>query len=83
MSDSFDPPGLIIPDRHRSYTDGELTEVRETSTFHMTDRRSDEGPVKDVYCVLCGGDRFNVGYAYCLTALRCVTCGWERVFHDG
>lgn len=41
------------------------------------------GPLQTFICLKCGADRFIVGRESYHTAIKCVTCGWERCIHDG
>lgn len=34
-------------------------------------------------CLGCKGDRFIVGRSSYTTAIKCPSCGWEAIVHDG
>jgi hypothetical protein len=42
-----------------------------------------DGPAKKLVCKHCGSDKFEVGTAYCLTAIRCPNCLYEISIHEG
>jgi len=43
----------------------------------------DLDPIKTYVCKKCGGDRFIVGSISYTTSIKCPTCKWEQVVHDG
>jgi len=52
----------------------------EQTLFHIG---MDTKPVKTCICKRCGGNKFHVGGASWCTAIKCVTCQWEVVVHEG
>lgn len=54
----------------------------EKTIFHVGQSYA-TGPVPTFICKECGTDKFNVGTSNYVTAIRCPSCGWEKVIHDG
>jgi hypothetical protein len=56
--------------------------VQDGTPFHVGQSYVDI-PVPKLVCAKCGGDKFLVGSAEYSTAIKCPTCLWEHVIHDG
>lgn len=46
---------------------------------------SDSAPSKvdQLFCEMCGSDKFYVGRDICFTAIKCIRCDHEEAVHDG
>lgn len=61
----------------------------EENVYERKDREDfviadyDDAPLETVICKRCGSDEFIVGNAFCVTAIKCKKCKWQRVIHDG
>lgn len=60
----------------------EVLEYRQEGIFESKQIYEDE-TVRSLICKKCGGRVFRVGQGSYLTAIKCVTCRWETVIHDG
>lgn len=58
-----------------------LYDFLDETLFHITNW--DEEVIKTAQCAICKGTQFNIGQANYTTAIRCVTCGWEEIIHNG
>ena len=56
--------------------------LENNSTFHVG-QVYEEVPAKKLICSKCGNSEFNVGQGSFFTAIKCVTCKWERCIHEG
>ena len=61
---------------------GKLYGAVDDGTFHIGEMLDDTA-AKTVYCKKCNGKHFNVGQSTYSTAIKCVTCGWEYIIHNG
>ena len=69
---------------------GEITEtgcrsiVSEEATNDFSYEKEYMGEkIKTLVCKKCQGNRWIVGHAFCFTAIKCPTCGYEIVVHEG
>ena len=72
---------------HRDeYPPGDTRDVlkwpRGDTTFHIGQSYEKEAATT-AQCAICGSKEFNVGCGDYYTAIRCPTCGWERLIHEG
>ncbi|MCK5613499.1 hypothetical protein KAR91_67135 [Candidatus Pacearchaeota archaeon] len=66
-------------------------DVKESCASYLVDEKSDIFEHSDsdenpsiFKCLSCGTDKFIVGYTYSYeTSIKCPTCGFEVVVHDG
>ena len=65
------------------------TKLQDFDVIEDTDEKFHIGqeyttrPDTKIRCVLCHGDKFEVGRGNYHTAIRCVTCQWELCIHEG
>ena len=54
--------------------------TRENSNrFHLRSEGNVEYPCEDVFCTICGSEKFYVGWDYGSRFIKCVGCGNESV----
>jgi hypothetical protein len=79
----YDPKGLVKPDEdwdRRGAKD--YIRYSEDDEFHIG--QGYEGvPAKRMECIHCDGTQFIVGQGNYYTAVKCPTCSWEVMIHEG
>lgn len=69
------------PDKY-AVGSGSLYESESRGDFHVGQNYTD-APCKTYFCLGCGSDKFLVGDDDYCTAIKCPSCGWECVIHNG
>lgn len=73
------PNGIGNPDERYDYG---VYGSRSDDSWHINYLSMGE-PTERIICAVCGGDKFEVGIQDYATIIRCVTCRWELIIHEG